>query len=91
MCSDVPEQRIVCYSYGSPQVGDQRWVAHFNDAVHESWRFGKSQDIVIENLPVLDLFFAHVKGTRSAFRIVLCRLSRSSAETKLSLSGDSSG
>jgi hypothetical protein len=48
-------------------VGDQRWVAHFNDAVHESWRFGKSQDIVIENLPVLDLFFAHVKGTRSAF------------------------
>jgi hypothetical protein len=57
-------------------VGDKRWVAHFNDVVHESWRIGKSQDVFVEILPYLDLFFTNVKGMRSAFRSTLSNVFR---------------
>jgi hypothetical protein len=55
------QQRIECYTIGSPPVGHQAWVDHYNRVVHSSWRFQKESDGDPE-LAVLDLLYQHVKG-----------------------------
>lgn len=54
--------KVCCYNYGSPRVGNKAWVEHFNSVVDECWRFAKSGDILIDIVP-FDIFYRHVKGT----------------------------
>lgn len=53
-----------CYTIGSPRVGDQDWVDHFNSFVHSSWRFQKEMDGLVD-LVVWDVLYRHVKGVSS--------------------------
>lgn len=77
VCRDLPvKQRVECYSFGAPRVGNQEWVAHFNRSVQESWRFAKSEDVYPDVLP-FDVFYRHVKGACGCSKSCLrsCRTS----------------
>ena len=63
-CRDVPRQRVECYSFGAPRVGNSAWVAHFNRTVQQSWRFAKSENCDIESQPAIAGSFMHVKGAQ---------------------------
>lgn len=56
---------------GSPAVGDQDWVDHYNRVVHSNWRFQKEHDGNTDSV-IFDLMFRHVKGAAScnSFRLV---------------------
>lgn len=57
--SSSPETRVWCFTFGSPQVGDQLFVNRFNRSVAVSARFVNPFDVVPHSLAGQ---YGHVKG-----------------------------
>lgn len=53
---------VVCYTFGSPKIGEQDFVIAFNTCVHTSWRMTVGNDSPVNNAPTSKQTYSNVKG-----------------------------